>query len=64
MVVDLPAQRITGPGGTALAFEIEPFRKRMLLEGLDDIGMTLAHWEALELWRQRDAAMRPWALPC
>ena len=64
VVVDLPAQRIAGPGGAVLEFEIEPFRKRMLLEGLDDIGMTLAHGEALEAWRQRDAVVRPWALPC
>jgi 3-isopropylmalate/(R)-2-methylmalate dehydratase small subunit len=41
LTVDLAAQTITTPGGEAIRFEIDPFRKRCLLEGLDKIGMTL-----------------------
>ena len=60
VTVDLAAQRVTGPGGTSLEFDIDPLRKRMLLEGLDDIGMTLAHSDALDAWAVRDFVERPW----
>lgn len=60
--VDLAGQRLVA-GNAVLGFEIEPFRKRMLLEGLDDIGLTLSHSGALEAWAGRDAASRPWAAP-
>ncbi len=63
VLVDLQAQRVTGPGGVALAFDIDPFRKRVLTEGLDDIGMTLSHAAALEDWAARDAGVRRWAVP-
>jgi 3-isopropylmalate/(R)-2-methylmalate dehydratase small subunit len=60
VTVDLTAQRITGPGVAPLDFEIDAFRKRMLLEGLDDIGLTLALGPELDAWAQRDAEARPW----
>ena len=41
--VDLPAQRISGPGGADIAFDIAPPDRIRLLEGLDDIGLTLKH---------------------
>jgi len=41
--VDLAAQTVTGPDGTSHGFKIDAFRKRCLLEGLDDIGLTLLH---------------------
>ena len=41
--VDLPRQTVTGPDGAAYGFKIDAFRKRCLLEGLDDIGFTLQH---------------------
>jgi 3-isopropylmalate/(R)-2-methylmalate dehydratase small subunit len=63
VTVDLPAQRVTGPEGVTLDFEIEAFRKRMLLEGLDDIGMTLALGHELDAWVQRDATARAWVVP-
>ena len=63
VTVDLPAQRVTGPDSVSLSFEIDPFRKRMLLDGLDDIGMTLAETPALEAWSRLDASARPWAAP-
>lgn len=43
MRVDLPQQTVTGPNGAEYHFEVDPFRKRCLLEGLDDIGVTLIH---------------------
>jgi 3-isopropylmalate/(R)-2-methylmalate dehydratase small subunit len=58
--VDLPAQTITLPDGEAIPFEIDSFKKHCLLEGLDDIGLTLQHTaeiEAYEKKRQQDA---PW----
>lgn len=61
VTVDLPRQCVSGPGGVRLAFEIEPFRKRVLLEGLDDIGLTLTYGDALSDWAARDAVERPWA---
>ena len=63
VTVDLPAQQIAGPGGAALPFEIDPFRKRMLVEGLDDIGLTLSHAGAFTDWTARDNALRPWVTP-
>jgi 3-isopropylmalate/(R)-2-methylmalate dehydratase small subunit len=50
--VDLPAQTVTGPDGATYAFEIEAFRKRCLLEGLDDIGVTLQHDAAMTAFEQ------------
>ncbi|HEX6317963.1 MAG TPA: 3-isopropylmalate dehydratase small subunit [Burkholderiales bacterium] len=47
MKIDLPAQTVTGPEGAAYGFEIDAFRKKCLLEGLDDIGITLQHEAAI-----------------
>ena len=58
--VDLEAQRISGPGGPDITFEIAPADRMRLLEGLDDIGLTLKHAEAIASWEQRIAAERPW----
>ena len=63
VTVDLPGQCVTGPGGITLSFEIDPFRKRMLLEGLDDIGMTLSHAAAMADWAAQDGVARPWVAP-
>lgn len=60
--VDLEGQRLVS-GNAVVEFEIEPFRKRMLLEGLDDIGLTLSHGDALATWAARDAEARGWAQP-
>jgi 3-isopropylmalate/(R)-2-methylmalate dehydratase small subunit len=43
LTVDLPNQIVTDARGLSLSFEVDPFRKRVLLEGLDDIGLTLKH---------------------
>jgi 3-isopropylmalate/(R)-2-methylmalate dehydratase small subunit len=59
--IDLAAQEIRGPDGGAIRFEIDPFRKRCLMEGLDDIGLTLEKESAIETFEQRARLERPWA---
>jgi 3-isopropylmalate dehydratase small subunit len=58
--VDLETQRISGPGGGDVAFEIAPADRMRLLEGLDDIGLTLKHMGDIESWEKRAAAAQPW----
>jgi len=59
--IDLPAQEIRGPDGGVIHFDIDPFRKRCLMEGLDDIGLTLEKAEAIDAFEQSARAARPWA---
>ena len=47
MKIDLPSQTVTGPDGSTYRFEIDPFRKKCLLEGLDEVGITLQHDKAI-----------------
>ena len=61
LTVDLAAQEIRGPDGGVIKFDIDPFRKRCLMEGLDDIGLTLEKAEAIEAFEQDARAARPWA---
>ena len=58
--VDLEAQEIRGPDGGAIRFEIDPFRKRCMMEGLDDIGLTLEKADAIEAFERASQAQRPW----
>jgi 3-isopropylmalate/(R)-2-methylmalate dehydratase small subunit len=58
--VDLPAQTVAGPGGAVRRFDIDPLRKKALLEGLDAIGMTLAREAEIAAWQAKDRARRPW----
>jgi 3-isopropylmalate dehydratase small subunit len=58
--VDLESQRISGPGGGDIAFEIASADRMRLLEGLDDIGLTLKHMAEIVNWEQRAAAAQPW----
>ena len=58
--IDLEAQEIRGPDGGVVRFEIDPFRKQCLLEGLDDIGMTLQKSSAIESFEERTQTARPW----
>ena len=51
--VDLPSQTVTGPDGTAYRFDIDAFRKKCLLEGLDDVGVTLQHEAAIAAFENR-----------
>ena len=58
--VDLEAQRISGPGGPDIAFDIPPADRMRLLEGLDDIGFTLKHADEIVAFEKRLAAAQPW----
>lgn len=60
MTVDLDAQRITRAGGETVAFAIDPFRRRCLLEGLDDIGLTLEREDRIAAYEAREVEERPW----
>jgi 3-isopropylmalate/(R)-2-methylmalate dehydratase small subunit len=61
LTVDLEAQEIRGPDGGVIHFDIDPFRKRCLMEGLDDIALTLEKAEAIDAFEQSARAARPWA---
>ena len=58
--VDLEAQTVTTPEGEVISFEVDAFKKHCLLEGLDDIGLTLAHAEAIDTFEASAAQARPW----
>jgi 3-isopropylmalate/(R)-2-methylmalate dehydratase small subunit len=61
LTVDLEAQEIRGPDGGVVKFEMDPFRKRCLLEGLDNIGLTLESEKAIAAYEKKAAKARPWA---
>jgi 3-isopropylmalate/(R)-2-methylmalate dehydratase small subunit len=61
LTIDLAAQEIRGPDGGVVKFDIDPFRKHCLLEGLDDIGLTLQKQTAIDAFEAKSAATRPWA---
>jgi 3-isopropylmalate/(R)-2-methylmalate dehydratase small subunit len=58
--IDLPAQEIRGPDGGVVRFEIDAVRKQSLIEGLDDIGLTLVEAPAISAFEGKSAAARPW----
>ena len=58
--VDLEKQELRGPDGGVVRFDIDPFRKQCLLEGLDDVGLTMSKTAAIEQFEARTAATRPW----
>jgi 3-isopropylmalate dehydratase small subunit len=58
--VDLETQRISGPGGPDIAFDISPADRTRLLEGLDDIGLTLKHTDDIVAFEKRVANVQPW----
>jgi len=59
LTVDLPAQEIKGPDGGTVRFEIDAFRKHCLIEGLDDIGLTMVEERAIGSFEGAAAAARP-----
>ena len=59
--VDLEALEVTGPDGRTYRFEAPKLLRRMLLEGLDEIGLTLTQSDAIAAFRTVDSARRPWA---
>ena len=60
LTVDLAAQTVTTPSGVEMSFEINEFRKHCLLEGLDDIGLTMQHAEQIKAFEKQYYAKAPW----
>jgi len=58
--VDLENQTITGPDGGTISFEIDAHKKHCLLNGLDDIGLTLEKQASIETFETKQAASQPW----
>ena len=58
--VDLAAQTVTTPTGFSFTFDITPHRKHCLLNGLDDIGLTLVHAEEIRAFEAKHKAAQPW----
>ncbi|QGM47598.1 3-isopropylmalate dehydratase small subunit [Methylocystis heyeri] len=61
LTIDLERQEIRGPDGGVIGFEIDAFRKHCLLNGLDDIGLTLQKADKIADFEKQTAAARPWA---
>jgi 3-isopropylmalate/(R)-2-methylmalate dehydratase small subunit len=60
MTVDLVSQEIRGPDGGVIKFEIDPFRKHCLLNGLDDIGLTLEKAESIAAFEKKNTESHSW----
>jgi 3-isopropylmalate/(R)-2-methylmalate dehydratase small subunit len=60
VTVDLEAQEITGPDGGLIKFDIDPFKKHCLLNGLDDIGLTLQKEDKISAFEASQKASQPW----
>ncbi len=58
--IDLEKQEITGPDGGTVHFEIDPFRKHCLLNGLDDIGQTLEKTSSIDAYEAKQKHTQPW----
>ena len=58
--IDLPSQEIRRPNGAVIKFEIDPFRKKCLLEGLDDIGITMQQSRDIKEFETKMSKARPW----
>ncbi len=61
--VDLAAQTVTTPDGTSFHFDVDPFRKDCLLNGLDEIGLTLQNEADITAYEQRRKNEAPWLFP-
>jgi 3-isopropylmalate/(R)-2-methylmalate dehydratase small subunit len=60
LTVDLQRQVVVKPDGTEITFEVQPFRKYCLLNGLDDIGLTLRHKDKIQAFEAERLATKPW----
>jgi 3-isopropylmalate/(R)-2-methylmalate dehydratase small subunit len=60
LTVDLEKEEIRGPDGGVIKFEVESFRKHCLLNGLDDIGLTLVKKAQIDAYESKAKAARPW----
>ena len=61
ITVDLEAQTVTASDGKVFHFEVDAFKKHCLLNGLDDIGLTLEKATAIDAYEAKAATLRPWA---
>ena len=61
MTVDLENQTVTASDGTAFKFEVDAFKKHCLMNGLDDIGLTLEKAASIDSYEAKAATLRPWA---
>jgi 3-isopropylmalate/(R)-2-methylmalate dehydratase small subunit len=59
--IDLEAKEIRGPDGGMIKFDLDDFKRHCLLNGLDDIGLTLEKAAAIDSFEKRNASARPWA---
>ena len=60
LTIDLPRQCVVKPDGTELPFDVQPFRKHCLLNGLDDIGLTLQHADKIRAFEAERLLKQPW----
>jgi 3-isopropylmalate/(R)-2-methylmalate dehydratase small subunit len=60
ITVDLPSQTVTASDGTVFGFEIDPFKKHCLLNGLDDIGLSLEKAASIDRFEKAASTLRPW----
>jgi len=60
ITIDLESQTICGPDGGTITFDIDPFRKHCLLNGLDDIGLTMEKVDSISAYEEKQTAARPW----
>ena len=58
--IDLEAQEISDPDGNIISFDIDPFRKQCMLNGLDDIGLTMQKAESIDEFESSQRAGQPW----
>lgn len=58
--IDLESQQVSTPEGDNFAFDVDPFRKHCLLNGLDDIGLTLQDADAIRAYEAKQAQQTPW----
>ncbi|MCX7286520.1 MAG: 3-isopropylmalate dehydratase small subunit [Rhodobacterales bacterium] len=61
LTVDLESQTVTASDGTTFAFEVDAFKKHCLMNGLDDIGLTMEKASAIDTYEAKAATLRPWA---
>ena len=60
LAVDLETQTVTAPGGESFKFDIDPFAKHCLLNGLDEIGLTLEHADKIKAFEAKHRREQPW----
>ncbi|MEL6279159.1 MAG: 3-isopropylmalate dehydratase small subunit [Pseudomonadota bacterium] len=60
VTVDLEAQEIRGPDGGVVKFDVDPFKKHCLLNGLDDIGLSMEKVDSIDTFEEKQKTAQPW----